>query len=158
MLEKLSNLRAKADKEEGFTLIELMIVVVIIGILAAVALPIFATQQRSAIKAGIKSDVRNIQTQVVTYLVKNPTAENLSYQKLGGSATATGPLADNGAVKASPSDDKTNLKVRAANVDPVGNWSDWGVIGWSNAASNGGEYRYSYNSQTGKYTEGDTGS
>ena len=47
------------QKENGFTLIELIITVIIIGILAAIAIPIFANQQKSAINASVQSDVAN---------------------------------------------------------------------------------------------------
>lgn len=45
-------------REEGFTIIEMTIVIVIIGILAAISLPIIQGVQRSTIEATVKSDVR----------------------------------------------------------------------------------------------------
>jgi prepilin-type N-terminal cleavage/methylation domain-containing protein len=55
----------------GFTLIELMIVVVIIGILAAIAIPKFASTKEKAYLATMKSDLRNLATQEESYYYDN---------------------------------------------------------------------------------------
>lgn len=45
------------DSENGFTLLELMVTIIIVGILVTIAIPIFLTQQRMAVEASVKSDV-----------------------------------------------------------------------------------------------------
>ena len=55
--------------EKGFTLIELMIVIAIIGILAAIAIPQFNAYRARSYNAGALSDLRNIQTAMEAYYV-----------------------------------------------------------------------------------------
>lgn len=56
-----------AKNQKGFTLIELMIVVAIIGILAAIAIPQFAAYRSRAQNSAALSDARNLRTDMEGY-------------------------------------------------------------------------------------------
>ena len=54
-------------KQKGFTLIELMVVIVIIGILVAIALPNFIGAQDRAKISSVKANMHTVQTMMETY-------------------------------------------------------------------------------------------
>jgi len=56
---------------EGFTLIELMVVIVIIGILATIAIANYVNMKTHAQEAQVKSDVHSVQLAVEDYAVSN---------------------------------------------------------------------------------------
>lgn len=62
------------DREDGFTMVELMVVVAIIGILTAIAIPVYNAQRKKAHLASVQQDVNN-----VAILVEQEKARNGSY-------------------------------------------------------------------------------
>lgn len=66
----------KAKSRQGFTLIELIIVVVVIGVLAAIAVPKFFLTRERAYRSSMKADLRSLSTVQEIYHVANFTYSN----------------------------------------------------------------------------------
>jgi prepilin-type N-terminal cleavage/methylation domain-containing protein len=101
---------------KAFTLIELLIVVVIIGILASIAIPKFANTKQQAFLATVKADLRNLVVAEEAYFTNNATyttsmpvtlyqsSQGVTYSVTGVVATGwAGTATHSGLVGATPS-------------------------------------------------------
>ncbi len=64
--------------QKGFTLVELMVVVVIIGILVAIAVPVYRNVQTNAEKKANEANIRIIEGAIQMYLAEGGTLDELA--------------------------------------------------------------------------------
>ena len=81
-------IRRRLAADEGFTLIELMVVVMIIAVLIAIAIPSFLGFRRSAQDRSAQSDSRNVMVAEKAYWL-----EEGDYTETAGDITALEPNA-----------------------------------------------------------------
>ena len=72
--------------QQGFTLIELMVVVLIIGILVAIAIPVFQSTQRTAKERACKASIRTMEGAIQQF-----NAESIEFNS-GAALTGLGQL------------------------------------------------------------------
>lgn len=61
----------RTRRPNAFTLVEILIVVVILGILAAIVIPQFTKASESAVRSTLKSQLQTIISQIELYRVRN---------------------------------------------------------------------------------------
>ena len=88
----------KKNNKKGFTLAELLIVVAIIAVLVAIAIPVFSSQLEKSREATDVANIRSAYAEVVTKYLESPDASNLpsievkAQQKVQGCQTTPAPV------------------------------------------------------------------
>jgi len=68
----------RRQSDDGFSLIELLVVMIIIGLLAGIAIPLYLNQQKNARDVSAKSDVNNVANAVIAHLANHTSLPTLT--------------------------------------------------------------------------------
>ena len=138
----------KAASRKGFTLIEILIVVIILGILAAIVIPQFANASQDAKLNSVKSTVQSVRGQVGLYALQHgdmyPTADGktgaFDWTSLTIKTTfdgkTWGPYLQS--IPTNPFDQSTAVSTFASGTPTTGGWGFEGATGKFYGGSNYG--------------------
>lgn len=116
-------------KQQGFTLIEVMMVIAVIGILASIAIPNFISYRNKAYCSDVESDANNLVASIADYFAI-PAHDSIStgdqdFIPLNSYTITTDP---NGVITIQVSDESNSCSVSYTNSNPVNPSGD----GWLN--------------------------
>ena len=114
----------RKHSESGFTLIELVIVIVILGILASVAIPKYEDMREQARVATLKGQLGSIRSSIAIQYARNALNGSATFPTLDGTIFA------DGRVPKEPVNNSNTVKT-SAGIDNAGGWqynSTTGVV------------------------------
>jgi len=147
------------DRRKGFTLVEILIVVIILGILAAIVIPQFTEASNDARESALVSDLQTVRSQIELYKVQhleklphlneNGQADTANFKnRLTGRTDQDGKINANGAFGPYLQKFPTN-PFATTNADGVN-------FGTADPAPGDGTSGWYFNTNTGKFSANDS--
>lgn len=85
-------------KDGGFSLVEVLVVIVILGILAAIAIPVFLHETSKGYEAGLKTDLRTVANEVQSQNTTNGDYTKTTWKTAGTAAVPNATISGVGQV------------------------------------------------------------
>ena len=139
-------------KRTGFTLVEILIVVIILGILAAIVIPQFTEASNDARESALSSDLQTLRSQLELYKVQHldsypDTADMAAFvNQLTSKTDVNGNIDANGAF---------GPYLQSFPTNPYVNGGDATVTAGANACPGDGTSGWYFNTSTGKISPND---
>jgi type IV pilus assembly protein PilA len=89
---------AASGKAGGYSMVELLVVIIILSVLAAIAIPVFLSQRTKSYEAGLNTDLRTVANEVQSQNTTNEDYTKTTWKTAGTAAVANTTIAGAGQI------------------------------------------------------------